>query len=258
MVWFHGRIFCALFNLKSLLRGWDIRFKYSPEDKLYYATNGKLKSYFSQRKIANYNYSKGFAKRANEIGRAYFLDLVDFKDGDFVVDCGANVGDLMLYFVHKNINIEYLGFEPSPSEFLCLKRNVSPQRAINAGLWFEEGELKFYVSSQGADSSFIEPLRYEAIETVPAHRLDELLLGRHIKLLKLEAEGAEPEVIAGCAGILNDIDYVAADLGPERGKEQESTLVPVINFMLKSNFEIVDINTSREVVLFKNKSNSSA
>ena len=35
---------------------------------------------------------------------------------------------------------------------------------------------------------------------------------RKIKLLKLEAEGAEPEVIIGSLKVLKYIDYIAADL----------------------------------------------
>ena len=184
------------------------------------------------------------------------LDLVDFKDGDLIVDCGANVGDLLMYFDIKGLKVEYIGFEPSPSEFMCLERNVSPRRAMNLGLWYEEKELKFYVSSGGADSSFIEPPRYDSIANIPTKRLDTIVTDRRIKLLKLEAEGAEPEVIQGCDKILADIEFIAADLGEERGKEQESTMAPVINYVLSRNFEIISINAIRGSVLFRNKASS--
>ena len=82
---------------------------------------------------------------------------------------------------------------------------------------------------------------------------EHVITGRRIKLLKLEAEGAEPEVIQGCDKILADIEFIAADLGEERGKEQESTMAPVINYVLSRNFEIISINAIRGSVLFKNK-----
>ena len=45
-----------------------------------------------------------------------------------------------------------------------------------------------------------------------------------IKLLKLQAEGAEPEVSKGSLNSLKNIKFITADLGPERGLNQESTL----------------------------------
>ena len=48
-------------------------------------------------------------------------------------------------------------------------------------------------------------------------RLDsiESLKNRNIKLLKLEAEGAELQVLYGCKNILNNIEYISADIGFE-------------------------------------------
>ena len=75
---------------------------------------------------------------------------------------------------------------------------------------------------------------------------------RELKLLKLEAEGAEPEVIKGGIDVIKNIEYIAADLGPERGFNQEITLKEVANILLQNNFEIIDINYPRLCVLFKN------
>ena len=74
-----------------------------------------------------------------------------------------------------------------------------------------------------------------------------------MKLLKLEAEGAEPEVIKGALNLLKNIEYIAADLGPERGLKQESTLKEVVNILLENNFKIVDFKYPRICLLFRNK-----
>ena len=63
----------------------------------------------------------------------------------------------------NEIVVEYIGFEPSPIEFSCLEQNVRPSVVHNVGLWNEEGELNFYISSQGADSSLIKPQEYNEI-----------------------------------------------------------------------------------------------
>ena len=48
------------------------------------------------------------------------------------------------------------------------------------------------------------------------------------------------------------IEYISADLGPERGIDQESTAAAGINFLLSRNFRMIDINCDRLTYLFKN------
>ena len=74
-----------------------------------------------------------------------------------------------------------------------------------------------------------------------------------IKLFKLEAEGAEPEILLGCEPILHNIEYISADVGFERGIKQKSTLPEVNNFLMKNGFELVKNGRSRIVCLYKNK-----
>ena len=87
---------------------------------------------------------------------------------------------------------------------------------------------------------------------MPTRRLDGLLPDQPIKLLKLEAEGAEPEAIAGCAGLLGSIEYISADLGFERGVAETSTLGAVTNFLVPRGFEIVANGRKRLTVLYRN------
>jgi hypothetical protein len=122
------------------------------------------------------------------------------------------------------------------------------------GLWSEESSLNFFVSSDNADSSFIEPLRYSEVVSVKAKRLD-TLISEPVKLLKIEAEGGEPEVLLGCSQLLSNIEYITADLGFERGVLRESTLAPVTNYLLNNGFELFTVGYPRVVALFKRKSN---
>ena len=197
-------------------------------------------------------YEFGVKKRAQSLADCYFLNQIEFNDGDVLLDCGANVGDLKIWFNLQNINISYIGFEPSPAEFHCLKENVQPSTVHNIGLWNTAGELEFFVSSQGADSSLIEPLSFDDKIKVPVDRL-ESYVGSKIKLLKLEAEGAEPEILEGLGDKLNLVEYVSADLGYERGVQCESTLVPVTNYLLERDFELLNVSHGRICALYKNK-----
>ena len=42
-------------------------------------------------------YSEGLLARATAFGEAYGLQHVEILDGDLIVDCGANMGDMQLY-----------------------------------------------------------------------------------------------------------------------------------------------------------------
>ena len=44
---------------------------------------------------------------------------------------------------------------------------------------------------------------------------------KNVKLLKIDAEGYEPEVLKGSLDTFNEIEYISVDYGNERGKEEE-------------------------------------
>lgn len=231
------------------MRGADVRAAFDGQRTLVTSGDYSVEAYPQRRAL---NYAGGIEARAAQLGRDYLLPLVDFVDGDVIIDCGANVGDLKLYFRELNVDVEYVAIEPGVGEFAVCARNVSPSRAIKVGLWNEDGELTFYVSSNGADSSLIEPPSYDSITRVPIRRLDTLIDYPRIKLFKLEAEGAEPEAIEGASGLFDRIEYITADLGAERGKEQLSTLPQVTNFLLANGFELVAVEHRRVAALFRN------
>ncbi len=80
-------------------------------------------------------------------------------------------------------------------------------------------------------ATLFEIEHYDSVREVQATTLDRVLDEAGVdpvQLLKLEAEGAEPEVLAGASAHLSRIDYIAADLGPERGVSQEAMAPAVI------------------------------
>lgn len=249
---FDGNAFCRLFNAKASLLGSDARFECDSKPGRYAVRAGDYRRFFYHKKQACKSYTHGIRGRAAEIGRDYLLGYIDFEHGDKVVDCGANVGDLRLYFSEKQLNIQYVGIEPSPLEFECLQENVFPDAVFNLGLWDSDGQLDFYLSSEGADSSLIKPAQFDTVIQVPTRRLADIVQGP-IKLLKIEAEGAEPEVLKGAEPLLSQVAWISADVGYERGVDQESTLPSVVNYLLGQNFEVVDVTHDRVIALFKNR-----
>ena len=222
-----GENYVILFNLKSFIRGIDVSMSFDKQSRQYtVSAKGEVrKRVFFHEKQANMAYSNGIAERGESLGKSYFLNRIKFESNDQVIDCGANVGDLYLWFENKNLDINYIGFEPSPKEFECLSQNIKGQQCINVGLWDTTGELDFYVSSQYGDSSIIRPAIYDEIIPIRVATLIDFV-NKPVKLLKLEAEGAEPEILEGLGDKLNLIHYISADLGYERGLKNESMTFP--------------------------------
>lgn len=244
-----------LYNLRGALYRLDNHCEYDKKKYIFLVKYNDRVIWFKNQRQNMRHYAIGVEKRAKQIGEVYFLNHINFKDGDVFVDCGANVGDLNLYFRSIGVNVNYIGFEPSQEEYECLKLNVAPSITYNVGLWYEDTTLEFFLSSDAADSSIFEPQQYRSKALVKVKRLDQMCSGP-IKCLKVEAEGAEPEVLLGCDSLLSQIEFITADLGFERGVKAESTIAPVANYLLNRGFELVLVGNPRLTYLFKNKNMS--
>lgn len=266
---FHGTYFCILINIIFRVKGKKQRVSYYRNSGLYAFKDFQSECYppykeflVVSRQDIILSLWNGLDVKAKTIGEAYFLENIEWQDGDLVIDCGAQLGFLSLYLMKKandlELSLEYHAFEPSELENKCLENNTSGfegREVHKVGLWNQDKKLNFYVSSEWADSSLIKPTNFEFTCEVQARRLDSLFAGNKIKLLKVEAEGGEPEVLEGALNILREIHYIAADLGPERGVEKKTTYVESINFLLENGFELVELISSkgRGTALFKRK-----
>ena len=189
-------------------------------------------------------YMFGIRQRWTRLGESYFLQEIEFQPGDVVVDVGANLGDLFGFISSQVPDIRYIAFEPNPQDFRSLEQNIRKSEAFMLALGNLNSTLPFYVNTADGDSSLIMPksISSKVIE-VPVKRLDSLLdASFKIKLLKLEAEGFEPEVLEGCSGLLDQIEYLALDGGPERGLTEETTIETLLNHLLSMGFILVKLD----------------
>lgn len=113
--------------------------------------------------------------------------------------------------------------------------------------------MPFYVDSNSASSSLIEPPFFTEKIMVDSIRLDSFQLPIKIKLLKVEGEGAEPEILEGAHAVLSRTDFVSVDAGPERGVSQADTIEGVIGVLKNNNFKLLMQNPyQRKTLLFEN------
>ena len=208
-------------------------------------------------------YRKGLKERGLELAKSYKIDSLKFEEEDIVLDCGANYGDLLLYLEFLNIKLNYYAFEPGLEEYKTLEVNMKNMNTkikkytYKLGLGNSNSIKDFYYSPADGDSSIIEIDSFVKKVQIEVIKLEDFvkqkLSNKKIKLLKLEAEGAEPEVLEGSKEILKQVEFIAADLGPERGLNKNCTLTEVTNFLQEHNFIIQEFGYPRITALFRNK-----
>ena len=244
---------CRLQNLANKIRYINDTFGYDPEMEYFYVKNESQKIFFPHSTRGFRIFANGIIARGEVLAKSYFVDLINFDNSDIVIDCGANTGDLMIFLKSKIREHNYHAFEPSSAEFQCIRYNYPTAHCYDIALSRDSEEHVFYIASETADSSLIQPPSYTATKRVRTSRLDDVKALdsiKSIKLLKIEAEGAEPEVLLGAEQTLKKCIFIAVDGGPERGILQESTFKDVETILIGSGFSLVKSDHSRSRALF--------
>ncbi len=197
--------------------------------------------------------------RRRQLNKVYLLDDIGLSRQDIVIDIGANIGEFSMLAtdVHE---ARVIAFEPDDLEFRALEWNLRCRsgEAIHRLLWSDSSDVSFFSANESGDSSVFRPGTAKRSERRQGTTLDEAMTrssyptGR-IKLIKLEAEGAEPEVLQGAEQTLARTEFVTADLGPERGPEQKTTLVDALEILQSHDFAPINFFASRCVMLFKKR-----
>lgn len=137
------------------------------------------------------------------------LDLfrVLAENSKTVLDIGSNIGCTAIFFA--SIAKSVYAFEPSPSTFSLLEKNVSKSRKKNVhsknyGIGYENGEtnLTFAPSNRsgGFVSNKITASLGHTVERIAIKRLDDVIVSlgvRDIEFIKIDVEGFEGDVLRG-------------------------------------------------------------
>lgn len=144
--------------------------------------------------------------------RIYRRQLTSNPDG-VIVDIGANIGAMTVDFASQWPQIKIHAYEPNPSTFEVLKRNVFDNRLAGRVELFNEavaghvGSFKLWTEmlSVGASGYYTESPSAEAKPTtVPCVDLATVFRrvgGEPIFLLKIDTEGAEVDILKRSAGL---------------------------------------------------------
>lgn len=248
--------FCKLINFRNKTRKKKHRLQIIEGKNLYKIIDHNSENIIICRRSRHNLYKRGINHRLESLAAAYHLDKIECNAGDVLIDCGANVGELGMWANTKKLH--YIPVEPEELEVECCNLNVFHGKGELKckALWKENTSLQLYSKPNSADSSLFEVSNYSSTKTVEALRLDKLMEEYNIDkihILKIEAEGAEPEILQGADSVLNKVNYVAVDCGYERGLSQEHTFIDVNNILLKSGFKLVQAELKRGTMLYQNR-----
>lgn len=242
----NGQLFCKFINL--FYNDSNLKF----ENDCYIKNYRNLEIYFPNKRILRLVNNPDLSFK--RIYESYCLEYVSFEEGDVVVDCGANVGELNLALFLNGKKIKYIAFEPDEKTFKCLSLNSEKfdTEIYNIALSNQEGETNFFLDNEGGNSSLVDFGTTSSV-SVSTRTLDSFEFGK-IKLIKIDAEGFEPEVLEGCINSIKKTELISIDFGAERGENQDTTIVEVNKFLYENNFELIKFSKYRLIGLYRNKS----
>jgi len=203
-------------------------------------THGRSWRFVGASRVDRYIWPKGLEVAKSKMRSKYLHHDWLLPDDAIILDVGANAGEFTAAVVEQSKIVA--SFEPDPAVFRCLSFNLSNHPncdLVNAAAGDENGSKRFYLANQDADSSLIEPDEFVSTIDVNCVRLDDWIDKAgisQITLMKVEAEGFEPEVLKGAERALQRTQYVSVDASPER--KGMDTRDDVCRMLVASGFSV--------------------
>lgn len=183
-------------------------------------------------------------------------DLV--KEGDVILDIGANIGYYTLLFAKLvGIKGKVIAFEPSPENFNLLSRNIFINGyknvvLVNKAVSNYVGKIKLYLSkdNKADDRIYNSGDGRDSIE-VESITLDNYLNGDmgKIDLIKVDVQGAEGGVVQGMQSLLskNKVKLIT-EFWPFGLKKFGISAKEYIELLFAHGFKLYEIKTKSQAV----------
>ena len=246
--------YAKLVNILNVIRRKKHRISPIFGEEIFLANDGESKIYFCRRRRSNM-VKRGVMCRVNELARRYCLDKIDIIPGGVFIDSGANIGELGLWARPRGFT--YIAFEPELLEARCCDLNNfgGCTETRREALYKEVTTLSFYSKPESADSSIFDTGGSVFRTCISAVTLDSAVYISNVSgtvIFKVEAEGAEPEVLEGAVKTLASIDWVTVDCGYERGREKTHTFIETNIFLHDHDFRPQYADLRERTILYRN------
>lgn len=169
-----------------------------------------------------------------------YEDFVSLKNDDTVVEVGAYIGTWTE--IAAEVAERVIAIDPLARVDNSLQYNIHEHdnvRIVDKAAWSENKEVQINTSHNPNENSILSPDDFATgvSITLPGDTIPNIARENGIEkidYLKIEAEGAEPEILTGALTDDMEITKIAIDAGPERGEENVSE--EVISILEKHDY----------------------
>lgn len=159
------------------------------------------------------------------------------NDSPLIIDCGANMGVSVLYFVRQFPQARIIAFEPEEDIYAVLEKNIASHRLTNVELqnkavWESETVLAF-TTDHGMGGSVTNTFSNQQPVKVQTVRLADYLQ-QPVDFLKLDIEGAEYTVLKDCEPLLKNVQNIFVEYHSFVNKEQK--LEEILDMLKRAGF----------------------
>ena len=184
---------------------------------------------------------------------------IDLEIGDYVIDCGANIGDITDTFQRAGATV--LAFEPNKHAFRVLRNRFYKNPRVKcfpmavAGTNHKKKKLFLHerasedqlLHSTGSslieDKNNIDKDEYTLVETI---RLSSFIkmIKQKIKVLKVDIEGAEVELINDLidSGVARDIPYIFVETHENKIPSLVESTATLKERIKEENYSNINLN----------------
>ncbi len=162
-----------------------------------------------------------------------YLEKFSIRSGNTVIDLGANIGEVTEYFARRKATV--YAYEPNPYAFKVLLKNwgASPHVKLynsavsnytgHSNLWLHVDHSKSEVEFSQASSLQAEKsnVSKDAVQVDVIDIADVLAQHKHIRLLKVDIEGGEYDIIDEIIKNIAKIDFVLLETHAHKHKAFE-------------------------------------
>ncbi len=175
------------------------------------------------------------------------------KEGDIIIDLGANIGYYTLIFAKLVGDLGHVyAFEPEPSNFELLSKNIKENNHSNVTLIQKavsnkNSKIKLYVSKRNLASHriFDSDEKRNSVE-VDVITLDEYFkkFEKPIKFIKIDVEGAEGAVLLGTSKIIEKSENltIMMEYFPKWIKKFGDEPKEILKSLLQKDFKLYNLN----------------
>lgn len=237
----------------------------------------------------HYQYKPQTIRKVNRNGINYYLDISDivdwyiyygFKENsrenlysnikkeDIVLDVGANVGDVSMMASKIVSEKGYIyGFEPDPTNFLRLNKNLSLNNfqnidVINKGIGDKKGRFSLSIiddRNRGMNKIVKTQSGTNTINEIDVIRLDDFVNERGLKkidVIKIDVEGFEMNVLKGAEAIIKKYQPILfIEIDDNHLKEQNTSAKELVSLVKSLGYNITNAETNSNIdtdIDFKN------